>query len=528
MKKIHYLLLTILLILSCNLTYSQEIISAKLDVRKLFSVGANLDGGIIGTANGASNEIVLDVRENKYNVLIYRMYLRTSSTTYSGLSQTIPKDNSNPGEIYFPDSWNSGDIEVSVLAIDKKYADYSPVKPYPFLQGIIDVTITINQSGSAVCESVRIPGIGDIGINPLFDSGHACSDASKENDCPCSTWIKVKTPNLGKNIDVIVAGHRGVWGSDLGRAAPENSEGAISAARGVTPVIEFDVTIMNEEVLIGSHDYNLKRLSNYTGSDQEYLFNLNYPAVANLDLRRRDETVSNYHYLRFEDVVDLLVRNDLVVLMDIKDIRAYRKGGVCVANCEYDPNTNPNAEKLIKDSWLKIFELSYKIAKQKNALAYISYKISLDYDDLLTVFPKEDLAKVLYVPMIQPSNNNDALSNALKFTDDWIQKAGKQIVAIETNFKTLDAPILRSFSHNGKNYQNIMHYVYDRTGLRGGLFSEESCGPRGVVNRWADWSIKNMKNDMRGNQLDLINIPYGQIMLITSDRTDVWKQIGDF
>lgn len=322
----------------------------------------------------------------------------------------------------------------------------------------------------------------------------------------------------------MVAGHRGVWGSDLGSAAPENSRGAIDAAKGVTPVIEFDVTIMKDDVLIGSHDYNLKRLSDFTGSDEIYLFDINYPQIKDLKLRRLNETVSEYHYIRFEDVVDLLIKNDLVIFMDIKDLRAHMKGGVCIANCDYDPNTNPDARKLIRESWLKIFRLSYNIAKQKNALGYIAYKVSMDYDYLKTVLTEEELSKVLFMPMV-----HSPLDKALKFVNDWNNKAGKQIVAFETNFKTMnqDDPFLVTFSKDGRSYENILHYIYTETGLRSGVFSEEPCGPRGVVNRWADWKIKNMDTDKRGNQLDLVNVPYGKIMLITSDRADVWNQIGE-
>lgn len=527
MKKIRYLLFMGFFFSIHLVLFSQGSKQAKLEIKKIFAINADLSGGLIGEAS-PTNPVVLTVRDDKFKTIIYQISISRNTSQFSGDGYTLSKNDLGPGATYYPDNWYSTNIKEAIFALDKKYAEESTEQPYPFLQNVIDVNITVQQSGTSKLEAYKIPGIGESGVNPLFDLGHYCHEIANMNDCPCSTWEKVKSPNLSKSIDVIVAGHRGVWGSDLGEAAPENSEGAINGARGVTPVVELDVTIMHDDVLVSSHDYNLKRLSDFTGPDTDYLFNMNYSSIAGLNLRRRNETVSNEKYLRFQDVVDLLVRNDLVVLMDIKDIRAYRKGGVCVANCEYDPHTNPNAEQLIKESWLKIFKESYNIAKQKNALPYIAYKVSMEYDELKTVFTEDELSKVLFIPLIQPSNSSDALDKALAFIDRWTQKAGKQIVSVETNFTTLEAPILQSFRHNGKSYENIMHYVYDQLGLRGGLFSEEPCGPRGVVNRWADWSIKNVNSDIRGNQLDLINVPYGKIMMITSDRTDVWKQIGDF
>lgn len=527
MKQYRFIYLIGIFLFIHNGLFSQNVIQKKLDIKNIFAPGADLNGGIIGKAS-LSDPIIVTVCDDKFNTIIYQVTLTHNTTQFAGEASTFSKKDLGPGAIYYPDIWISMDIKDAIFAVDKKYADVSNEKPYQFLQKVIDVKIIIQQTGNSHFEAFKIPGIGEYGANPLFDVGHYCHDASKIDDCPCSAWMKIKSPDRNKNIDIMVAGHRGVWGSDLGQTAPENSQGAIEAAKGITPVIEFDITIMKDDVLIGSHDYNLKRLSDFTGSNDIFLFDIDYPVIKDLKLRRRDFTISDYHYIKFEDVVDLLVQNELVVLMDIKELKAHKKGGKCIANCDYDPETNPNAVKLIKESWLKIFRISYNIAKQKNALAYITYKVALEYDELKDVLTEEELSKVLFMPVIQPSNKADALDKALKFSDDWLIKADKRIVAFETNFKTLDAPILTPFSYNGKKYDNIMHYVYNRAGLRGGLFAEEPCGSRGVVNRWADWMILNMKTDIRGNHLDLINIPYGNIMLMTSDRIDIWKQIVGF
>ena len=108
--------------------------------------------------------------------------------------------------------------------------------------------------------------------------------------------------------------------------------------------------------LVISHDYNLKRLSDYSGSDRDYLFDMNLSQITNLHLRKKNMEVSEYKYLTFEDLVDALVRYQLVLTVDIKDVRArYNKDGTCMDNCDYDTKTHGDmAKKKIKDSFMEI------------------------------------------------------------------------------------------------------------------------------------------------------------------------------
>lgn len=508
-------------------SFSQKEIYTKLNVKELFSLGVDLNGGIIGNAS-ASDPIVLTVRDTKYNTIMYQLTLKQNSTQFTGDGQTYQKGELGSGATYYPNTWNSSNIKESAFAMDKKYAKDAGQVLYLFLQNSIDVTVSIIQSGNSHYETVKIPGIGELGANPLFDIGHFCHDISEVDDCPCAAWTMVKSPDISKGSDFVIAAHRGIWGDDLGNGNPENSVASIEATPPITPVLESDVMITKDDNLIVSHDYNLDRLSDYTGSDRDYLFNMNYSEITPLNLRKRNESVSKYKYLSYSQMIDLLLENKLVLTIDIKDIRArYGKDGQCIDNCEYDPSTHSDAPEKILNSWKKIFKICYQIAEEKNALAYIAFKTPHDYDVMKTVFSEEELSKILFMPVIQPKRDEEALERALNFIDSWNQKAGKRVVAYETNFKQLSDPYLQSFTRNGKRYDNLLHYVYETTGLRPGCYPEEPMGPRGIVNRWADWLIKDSSKDMRGDHFEMVEIPYGKIMVLTTDRPEIWKQITD-
>ena len=60
---------------------------------------------------------------------------------------------------------------------------------------------------------------------------------------------------------------------------------------------------------------------------------------------------------------------------------------------------------------------------------------------------------------------------------------------------------------------------------RPGNYPEEPMGPKGIVNRWADWMIKDLTKDWRGDYYFFMGIPYGKIMVLTTDRPDMWIKI---
>ena len=163
-----------------------------------------------------------------------------------------------------------------------------------------------------------------------------------------------------------------------------------------------------------------------------------------------------------------------------------------------------------------------EIAESKNALQYIAFKVPHKYSDMLAYVPDSILSKVQFMPVIQPNR-----SDYLDFTDSWITEGGNRVIAYETNFKSQDDLYLKSFTRAGKTYQNFLHYVYERSGLRPGCYPEEPMGPKGIVNRWADWLIKDLRTDVRGDHYFLMTIPYGKIMVLTTDRPDIWRKISE-
>lgn len=138
-------------------------------------------------------------------------------------------------------------------------------------------------------------------------------------------WTKIKTPDINKGSDLIIAAHRGVWGDKLGAGAPENSIAAIKRTKDFTDILESDIMITKDKQLIVSHDYCLMRLTDYSGSPRDYLFNMNQSQLVDLHLRRRNMSVSDFKLLTFGDLVDALIENQLVLTIDIKEIIARRK-----------------------------------------------------------------------------------------------------------------------------------------------------------------------------------------------------------
>ena len=220
-------------------------------------------------------------------------------------------------------------------------------------------------------------------------------------------------------------------------------------------------------------------------------------------------------------MVDALIKYQLVLTVDIKEIIARRKNGVCIDNCEYDPKTHgEEAKKKIKDSWMEIMKKCIEIAASKNALQYLAFKLPHEYTDLLNYVSNDTLSQVLFMPVIQPTRKD-----YLDFIDSWIANGGSRVLAYQTNFRIAGDKYLSAFTRNGVEYTNLLHYVYAKTGLRPGNYPEEPMGPKGIVNRWADWMIKDLRVDWRGDYYFFMSIPYGKIMVLTTDRPDMWIKI---
>ncbi len=368
--------------------------------------------------------------------------------------------------------------------------------------------------GFSFPEDEVIHPIGQI----FFNDQHGCFHEYRENTV-CNNLLNMKQITYtGKNIEVIPVAHRGVWGEDLGAGAPENSEASIIAAKTQNiPYIEVDVMSTKDNVLVCLHDYNLERLTNY--GQEGYIFEKNWSEISKLKLTHRDGSVSDSEILSFSRLLDIVKRDNLILFIDIKELQARNRDGHCIVNCEY------TSKEKQKESWLSILKLCYNEIEKRNMFNNIVFKTYYDFGTIASTLTEPKAKKMQYVPMLISNNFNKSISRAVSFVDQWITDAMGSVIYFETDFFNGEDVQLKPFFLKGKRYENMMDYIYNRYGLRSGIFSEEPVGTKGVTNRWAEWKMKNTTSDFRGDHLELMKYKYGNYMVITTDRVDVWKQL---
>lgn len=482
------------------------------------------ESGIIGSVL-SGGKLEVKVFEKETNTLLYHVYTNASTTDFGGNATQYRKSELGAGAIYYPETWDSKSINISFASVDRRRYDKIRDYPYRYIQNPLNVYFTITEENGTM-QLCKIPGIGVIdetGGNAMFDHSHFCHDFVNNNHPVTKIWTRVKSPLLSARSDLMVAAHRGYWGNNLGDGYPENSRGSFYDSQQFTDILETDIMITKDKKMVISHDYSLSRLSNYPGPLTDYLFDLDSKVLNGLLLRKRNTAVSEYPYLKFEDLLDILLEKKMVLTVDIKDVRARRVNGVCVANCEYDPKIHGDAALLkIKESWMTCLQTCIKLAQEKNAIAYIAFKTPYTYKEMSEYVPDSVLKTNLFMPVIQP-NRKDFLS----FTKGWIKDGGKKVIAYETNFLNEKDPYLRTFSDEGDNYVNLLEYVYKKTGLRSACYPEEPIGQMGTVTRWVEWKMKYTKDDRRGDHYFLMTIPYGRIMILTTDRPDIWTGLNN-
>lgn len=499
-------------------------VEATISLLELFNPNISLENGIKGTVN-SGGRIDVKIYDKTTNTLVYQTFITSTSTQFTGQSIDYSKAQLGAGATYYPNTWNSKDIKTALGSIDRKRYDSSTTRPYPMFTSNVDLKIQITET-NATMNVCKVPGLGLIdrnGGNALFDPAHYCYNLKNAASFPTRAWMRMKQPRMDLNADFSIATHRGAWGDNLGAGLPENSIAAIAATKKYTDILESDVMTTKDKRLVISHDYNLKRLSDYSGSDRDYLFDMNLSQIVNLHLRKKNMEVSEYKYLTFEDLVDALVKYQLVLTVDIKDVRArYNKDGTCMDNCDYDTKTHGDiAKKKIKDSFMEILRECIRIAMRKNALEYLAFKVNYSYQEIREYISADTLAKTLFMPIVHPTR-----TDYLEYIDAWITQGDKKVVAYQTNFRRTGDRYLSPFDRGGVRYQNLLHYVYAKTGLRPGIYPEEPAGPKGVANRFGEWLMKDAYADMRGDHYFLMSIPYGKIMVLTTDRPDICLRVN--
>lgn len=530
-----------LLLLSGGKAAASEYYGA-VSLYDLFQTGGPQPLELVGQRPAAGNsEIDLRIysdfiiRDEKFPpVLLFHIkgIYNNSTGQYDILSFTYP-DPSTLGPIgtYYPAPWDSQDLRSSALSAKRYYIlndwqGYNSGKVFYDLMGStlpVRIVLEVQNARLILC---RIPGIGEFFSNGLlsetlrFDPLHPCRNGSS---IICREWIDLKSVSANADtIDFKHAAHRGFWGYDLGRGPVENTDPAIAAALEYTNIIESDIMISGDKIMVISHDYNLQRLTDYAGPnpDNTYIFQLNFSQLQNLHLRRRNHDVSEYRFMSLADLLNLMKQYKMVLTIDIKE-QIRRTDPVthqCISFCDIDAEKRAHL-------WVEILEGVFAVAEQENAWEYIAVKTPYTVNRIKELLPSDKyryLNKILLFPVIQPGMKQEA---AINFICDWYNNAPNLLMGYETNFKTNDSPCLQPTKVENINYENMLHFVVERTRLRPGMYPEEPGGPKGTADRWAQWHFKDPTTDYRGDHFWLMSIPYFRSSILTNDRPDIWQEV---
>ena len=422
----------------------------------------------------------------------------------------------------------------------------------------IDVKITLTLEGSLKLSDVI--GIKTPGTSMLFakdfvkQKDYASShDWNENNTGVCAELNKVRSiPDLNKT-DVIIQAHRGIWGKP--NTNQENTIGAMIAAKNkgykllesdIMPIAVSNYTNPGNTSTFGVpgdlaafHDFVLKR---YTSASSGFIFNNTRSFLSGLSLKKpRSESLGTEKIMFFNELINYAANNNLIVCVDMKNLESKGQGGSCTELCNWQTQERKNISLYNN---LKYAINSTPEAKLKN----IAIKTYAKYDDLKAALTTGSNAvsvakfdKILWAPLIagnpqwEGTNGNYDVNKIQKFLDDWFAH-NESVLYYETNFfndfdNKTSVMLNDSFcfldSDGNNKCGNVMEYIYNMTGRRAGIFSEEPVGGKGTVNRWGKWGIKNPVSDRRGDHLWLLKQPFFKHAVITTDRPDQWNQLKD-
>jgi Glycerophosphoryl diester phosphodiesterase family len=380
-----------------------------------------------------------------------------------------------------------------------------------------------------------------------YRNSHFCYGKGTETTGYCGLLNNVRKTTTGENPQVIIQAHRGVWGGDV----PENTLAAFQAAinQGVK-IIEADIMPVDvvdkgnyvnslsgkPKALVCFHDFALGRLTNGTG----FVFEKTLSQLQALQLKKpRSNELSTSKILSFQELLDFAVANNAVVCVDMKNIE--NKGSSLFVGWT---DVDRKRQSLIHN--LKFAINGSDINKLKN-LAIKTYESYGDLErDLMSgdnPVSREKFDKVLWAPMFAPNakfetsieNKEYSITKIHNWFKNWFVN-NQAVFYYETNiFNRYDKKTSKLvfneypvYDRNGKfeGNMNMFDFIYNLTGRRVGIFSEEPVGSRGVVNRWGDWKIKDASSDHRGDHIWLMNIPRMKYGVITTDKPLLWKSIN--
>lgn len=554
---------------------SKEISVEKANIKSmLYHADIYLAKGKNETYNDQFTQINKHISKNISLKNIPIIYGKNFSNPFAK-NTTYSEENGKYGSV------NTPVIVKITLTFDKNNSTYSENKRTslfvsgPFKEGYLTLpyigSIAVGNGIIYDC-GVRTP------LNEIMNSNKSIARFYREKlFAQESIW---KKDALAKN-DILIENHRGVWGianykDKLGNIIPNTETtaectfkaftNALPVEDYTTRIVEMDLTKTKDDTLFFMHDYYLKRLTNYSGED--FTFNLTWNDLKDLFVRDRFGNLTTSKILRFEELARHIIKQDnsAILVLDIKEGTTRKENGVCKDGCQFsDYNSTIDFAKIIKllETTLDKLKFDYPYLDPYKNIIIKTYE---NWNKLSYVIGKSTLDKFLWVPMIVTDSHKftsviagetkQDILKMCKFIGDWETMAGGNVPYFETNFKNDDDIALKPFeiSYNANSFEgpifhfvgsntqfdaqnnipvqkktieakNIMDFVRQFTGKRSGIFSEDPVGSKGTVNRWGKWSIKDASKDKRGDILWLLRQPFGNKMVITTDRPDVVQQL---
>jgi glycerophosphoryl diester phosphodiesterase len=372
-----------------------------------------------------------------------------------------------------------------------------------------------------------------------FPSAHYCAT---NIHWICDNLKKLRKIQLGENKkeDLVILPHRGLWGNPFmgtNSKVPENSLAAIEyiAMLAQYPWTELDfmptAEVTASDQLSGgvlSHDYVVHRLTNASGAQTSWRFpDKTKDDIQTLKLLNRDGSLSDQDVASVRKALVTANETGLTVFVDIKqrptvnDPASFAVNWVLMARRILHAAETIGGDKLLAQL---VFKTSFSPAFIKANLG--SYENSF--------------RKVGWMPQVASNGYYNYESTSSQYptgmgTMNWIRSSldyiaaweseHEVIAAFETNYKD-DGDSRRQVFDWDYCYINILDYLHQTTGRRGGVFAEEPVGSRGIVNREAKWEMKNTSTDHRGDPLfESASLYLGNTIVVTTDRTDVWEQV---
>ncbi len=353
-----------------------------------------------------------------------------------------------------------------------------------------------------------------------FPAGHACNTHPLYPQCLTLSYIM--NPDWSKTGDIIILPHRGYWGFGTVTSYPENSEvgyrAVLTHGYGAS---EVDFT-PSRDGLIMSHDYVLTRISNLT-NPLTYTYSLSTAYLESLPLKDRNGVVTPQHILSGAKALSIMSDDGTVVFCDLKQV----------------PDPDPN---VFARNWVDAASAVIETAAKLGRLYGLVFKTSYTPSYIKANLSPAALAhynEVLWMPQVgsdslydgkvpPPGMGSDNPRSSADFVDLWTVNGGKvNVAAFEINYKTRDDSRLQPFKRDGQAYANLLDYARMTANRRGGAFAEEPVGERGIVNRFAKWSVKDSNDDLRGDFVyEALTPEWGNFIVVTTDRPDVWEQVN--